>query len=130
MAGESPQCEHRLARFGIDYACFILSEFGGMERFAGVGSSSEGFRETPDLGGISEVFQLNDEGIHMPAFTFEKISPPKRSPPVHLGPAAVIAKKPRGVIVQMLDRLVEARLKRTLGEDKGVIGRREQGPSD
>jgi hypothetical protein len=65
----------------------------------------------------------------MPAFTFEKISPPKRSPPVHLAPAAVIGKKPRGVIVQMLDRLVEARLKRTLGEDNGVP-RREQGSSD
>jgi hypothetical protein len=67
----------------------------------------------------------------MPAFTFEKISPPKRSPPVHLVPAAVIDKKPRGVVFQFLDRFVEARLKHTLGEDKGISARREQKkPSD
>ncbi len=53
----------------------------------------------------------------MPAFTFEKISPPVRR-----GPVAPIAKKQRGVIVQMLDRIVEARVKRTKRE-KGVIYR-------
>jgi hypothetical protein len=55
----------------------------------------------------------------MPSFTFEKISPPIRR-----GPIPSIAKKQRGVIVQILDRFVEARIKRTLGEDKGVIARR------
>jgi hypothetical protein len=54
----------------------------------------------------------------MPAFTFEKISPPVRR-----GPIAPIAKKQRGVIVQMLDRFVEARVKRTKLEQKGVIYR-------
>jgi hypothetical protein len=54
----------------------------------------------------------------MPAFTFEKISPPVRG-----GPIAPIAKKQRGVIVQMLDRFVEARVKRTKLEQKGVIYR-------
>ena len=44
----------------------------------------------------------------MPAFTFEKISPPVRR-----GPIAPIEKKQRGVIVQILDRFVEARVKRT-----------------
>jgi hypothetical protein len=56
----------------------------------------------------------------MPAFTFEKISPPLRR-----GPVPAIAKKQRGVIVQMLDRFVEARVKRTLLEERGVIARRE-----
>jgi hypothetical protein len=57
----------------------------------------------------------------MPAFTFEKISPPIRR-----GPIPPIVKKQRGVIVQILDRFVEARAKRTLREDKGVTARRDQ----
>ena len=56
----------------------------------------------------------------MPAFTFEKISPPDRRGPV----PPVANKKQRGVIVQMLDRFVEARVKRTRqDEEKGVIAR-------
>lgn len=45
----------------------------------------------------------------MPAFMFEKISPP-----VHQGASlpAVTIREPRGVIVQMLDRLAESRLQR------------------
>ena len=58
----------------------------------------------------------------MPAFTFEKISPPVRR-----GPIAPIERKQRGVIVQILDRFVEARVKRALRieirEEKGVIAR-------
>ena len=50
----------------------------------------------------------------MPAFTFEKISPPVRR-----GPIPPIAKKQRGVIVQILDRFVEARVKRTLQRREG-----------
>ena len=42
----------------------------------------------------------------MPAFTFEKISPPPDRGPV----PPVANKKQRGVIVQMLDRFAEARL--------------------
>ncbi len=49
----------------------------------------------------------------MPAFSFEKISPPVRG-----GPIAPIEQKQRGVIVQMLDRFVEARVRRTLKRDK------------
>ena len=45
----------------------------------------------------------------MPVFTFEKISPPVRR-----GPISPIVKKQRGVIVQILDRFVEARVKRTV----------------
>jgi hypothetical protein len=47
----------------------------------------------------------------MPAFTFEKISPPRR------GPIAPIAKKQRGLVVAILGRFVEARVKR---EEKRV----------
>ena len=61
----------------------------------------------------------------MPAFTFEKISPPVRR-----GPLPPIAKKQRGVIVQILDRFVEARVKRGKLEEKGVAARRQQKPSD
>jgi hypothetical protein len=60
----------------------------------------------------------------MPAFTFEKISPPVRR-----GPIAPIVKKQRGVIVQILDRFVEARVKRTLIREKGVT-RRQPKASD
>ena len=59
----------------------------------------------------------------MPVFTFEKITPPVRR-----GPIAPIETKQRGVIVQMLDRFVEARVRRTLKEEKSVIARTE--PSD
>ena len=60
----------------------------------------------------------------MPAFTFEKISPPDRR-----GPAPPVAnKKQRGVIVQMLDRLVEARAKRTLREDETAVAARYKPP--
>jgi hypothetical protein len=51
----------------------------------------------------------------MPVFTFEKISPPVRR-----GPLPPIVKKQRGVIVQILDRFVEARVKRTLREEKAA----------
>ena len=54
----------------------------------------------------------------MPAFTFEKISPPTTR-----GPVAPIGRKRRGVIVQILDRFVEARVKRTMTEEKGVVFR-------
>ena len=62
----------------------------------------------------------------MPVFTFEKISPPIRR-----GPLPPIAKKQRGVIVQILDRFVETRVKRAIrDEEKGVIARRQQKPPE
>jgi hypothetical protein len=61
----------------------------------------------------------------MPAFTFEKISPPIRR-----GPIPPIAKKQRGVIVKILDRFVEARVKRTSHKEKGVAARRQKKPQD
>lgn len=50
----------------------------------------------------------------MPAFTFEKISPPANRTAV----SPVANKKQRGVIVQVLDRLAEARVKRALKNEK------------
>jgi hypothetical protein len=55
----------------------------------------------------------------MPAFSFEKISPPVASAPV----VPIAVKKRRGVIVQLLDRFVEARVNRTIAEEKGVVFR-------
>lgn len=59
----------------------------------------------------------------MPAFSFEKISAPvQRESVAATGPVAP-AKPARGLIVQMLDRLTEARLRRN-GADlsKGQAG--------
>jgi hypothetical protein len=62
----------------------------------------------------------------MPAFTFEKISPPAQGGPI----PPIANKKQRGVIVQILDRLAEARVKRTVKEGKGVIARNPHRPPD
>jgi hypothetical protein len=62
----------------------------------------------------------------MPAFTFEKISPPVRPDPI----PPVANKKQRGVIVQILDRFAEKRVKRTLKGKKGVIARHQPKPPD
>ncbi len=45
----------------------------------------------------------------MPAFSFEKLSPPVRPEPVQVA----VVRPQRSIIVQMLDRLTEARLRRT-----------------
>jgi hypothetical protein len=42
----------------------------------------------------------------------------------------VANKKQRGVIVQMLDRFAEARVKRALKGEKGVIARNGHKPAD
>lgn len=51
----------------------------------------------------------------MPAFTFEKISPPARRTP-----AAAPPKKPRGLISQMIDRFAERRARRALRGERAV----------
>jgi hypothetical protein len=48
----------------------------------------------------------------MPAFTFEKISPPATSGPIPPTQLMSVEQKPRGVIVQVLGRFVEARVQR------------------
>ena len=57
----------------------------------------------------------------MPAFTFEKISPPVRR-----GPIAPIESKQRGVIVQVLGRFVEARVQRAERVEQASQSRREK----
>jgi len=65
----------------------------------------------------------------MPAFTFEKISPPpRRGAAPGQAPAPDTDKKQRGVIVQILDRFVEARVKRAVPKD-GLLTRRGKRPS-
>jgi hypothetical protein len=69
----------------------------------------------------------------MPAFTFEKISPPAKR-----GPVGSIAKnqskkqagKQRGLIVQILDRFAEARIKKSLRGERSAITRRKSKTSD
>jgi hypothetical protein len=84
-----------------------------MERFCGAGCSAQDIREA------KECFNSTKRGYTMPAFTFEKISPPADRGPV----PPVANKKQRGVIIQMLDRFAEARVKLTLKKEKGVIAR-------
>jgi hypothetical protein len=60
----------------------------------------------------------------MPAFTFEKISPPVRR-----GPLPPIVKKQRGLIVQILDSFVEARVQKTMRKEQGAIARTDKKPS-
>lgn len=59
----------------------------------------------------------------MPAFTFEKITPP-----VGGAPAAAPPKKPRGLISQMMDRVAERRAKRALQDERAV--RRDDKPPE
>ena len=67
----------------------------------------------------------------MPAFTFEKISPPAGPGQMMRSTVTPVAnKKQRGVIVQMLDRFVEARAKRGSREDKSVLARNLHRPPD
>jgi hypothetical protein len=57
----------------------------------------------------------------MPAFTFEKLSPPAR----RAANAPDADKKQRGVISSMLDRLAEARSKRRTPKERTVSARKK-----
>ena len=59
----------------------------------------------------------------MPAFTFEKISPPARR-----APAATAPKKPRGFISQMINRFAERRARRALRSEPAM--RRDDKPAE
>jgi hypothetical protein len=98
--------------YGMNYALFLLPATDGRERFA------EQRVLLMHLGESRECFNSTMRGFTMPAFTFEKISPPLRR-----GPVPSIEKKQRGVIVQILDRFVEARVKRAMPDENGVIAR-------
>jgi hypothetical protein len=66
------------------------------------------------------VFQLNEEGMHMPAFSFEKISPPVRRAAGAPVAATSVVPRRRGLIVQIIDRFVEVRVKRTGVNEKAA----------
>ena len=51
----------------------------------------------------------------MPAFTFEKITPPVRR-----APTAATPKKPRGLINQMIDRFAERRARRASQAERAM----------
>jgi hypothetical protein len=61
-------------------------------------------------------------GYTMPAFTFEKLSPPAAD-----NAAPAVEQKPRGRVVQMLDRFVERRIQRTLGDQPHTIDPQDDG---
>ena len=61
----------------------------------------------------------------MPAFTFEKIAPPAGHTPPSPAP-----QKQRGMIGQMLERFVEARVKRGADRARGVFARRKPKSAD
>jgi hypothetical protein len=74
---------------------------------------------------FQECLNSTARGYTMPVFTFEKISPPVRR-----GPIPPIVKKQRGVIVQILGRFVEARVKRTSRKEEGAVARGQPKPQD
>jgi len=55
----------------------------------------------------------------MPAFTFEKLSPP----PAPVATAVPPAKKPRRLFGSMIDRFVEARVRKNLRKGRGLSPR-------
>ena len=81
-----------------------------MERFAVTQRTSN--EMTP--GKIQEWFRLSGEWMAMPAFTFEKITPPDPSAP------AAADQKQRGMIVQILDRISLSRGRRAAAEAQGA----------
>jgi hypothetical protein len=69
----------------------------------------------------------------MPAFTFEKISPPAKRgsvAPIAKNPSKKQSLKQRGLIVQILDRFVEARARKSLRQERKVIVRKKSRTSD
>ena len=67
-----------------------------------------------DIREARECFNSTKRGCTMPAFMFEKISPPAERGPV----APVANKKQRGVIIKILDRFAEARVKQSKEEKR------------
>jgi hypothetical protein len=67
------------------------------------------------------------KGHVMPAFTFEKISPPTVREPSPMAPSMApsmaasmaVAKKPRRLFGHMIDRFVEARIRKSLRKERG-----------
>ena len=74
-------------------------------------------------GDFQEWFRLNGEWIAMPAFTFEKISPPARRTP-----NAPADKKRRSVIGQVLDRLCATRAEPAPRQEQDITADQEPKP--
>ena len=66
-------------------------------------------------GKCRECSSSTKRGEGMPAFTFEKIPPPGRA-----GQTNSIEKKQRSAIVQILDRFVETRIKRSSCDEENA----------
>ena len=82
------------------------------------GFAGDGLLGPKIFGRPKECFNSTKRGYTMPAFTFEKISPPGERTPV----APVANKKQRGVIIQILDRFAEARVKQSKEEKHPPAG--------
>jgi hypothetical protein len=89
-----------------------------MERFAVIWRTSKEMAPGKSQGVCSNSTARE---YTMPAFTFEKLSPPARR--VANAPAA--DKKRRGVISSMLDRLAESRSKRRSAKERTVSARKK-----
>jgi hypothetical protein len=66
----------------------------------------------------------------MPAFTFEKIAPPAHHSQPSPTPPSPTPPKQRGIIIQILDRFVEARVKKSLRDERHGVARRKTKSSE
>jgi hypothetical protein len=66
----------------------------------------------------------------MPAFTFEKIAPPAHHAQPSSTPPSPTPPKQRGIIIQLLDRFVEARVKKSLRDERYGVARRKTKSAD
>jgi hypothetical protein len=89
-----------------------------MERFAVTWRTSEEMAPGKSQGVCSNSTARE---YTMPAFTFEKLSPPAR----RVSNAPTPDKKQRGVISSMLDRLAESRSKRRPAKERAVSARKK-----
>lgn len=64
----------------------------------------------------------------MPAFTFEKISPPAGTPVTPVTSKQVAATKSRGLVFSMLDRFAIARIRREKSEAESALPRKRSPP--
>jgi hypothetical protein len=78
----------------------------GSETISALVSKKSSFQESSGWK-FSGVFQLNDEGITVPAFSFEKIPAPPRIDAI----APAVDAKRRGRFARLVDRLAELRLR-------------------
>jgi hypothetical protein len=73
-------------------------------------------------GGIQGALNPTQMGEVMPAFSFEKISPPVRRGQQPPSPSPV---KQRGILHQIVDRFAEARARRSADRAQSISARRK-----